>query len=960
MKIRKKLIDVALPLDSINTESLRRKKKAPKGWSTTFHKWWAQRPIACARAIIFAQIIDDPSSRPELYPTEDSQNAERQRLFKLIEDLVSWDNTHDTDLVNQIRIEINQAWKLICEDNIDHPKAKIIFNPNEFPAFWDPFSGGGSLPLSAQWLGIKTYATDLNPVAVLINKALLEIPSIWRGSAPINPSNVAMKVTSPDSMRTFGLAEDVRYYGDILKIEMQKRIGNLFPPLIINDEILINHSNLKTLKNKELEVVAWIWARTVKSPNPAFSNIDVPLATTFILSSKPGREVYAEPVISKEGYFFRVVNGKPTEQAKRGTKISRGANFTCVMSNTPISSDYIKNEGKAKRIGATLIAVVAESEIGRIFLSPSKEQIEIAASARPHNPPDTIISGSTQYVGVKPYGIERFDELFTKRQLVTLEEMSEAIVSVKEQVLSDAKKAGLSTDNRSLAEGGKGANAYADSISVYLGCIADRVAYYGSTLVGWLPKDSALGPSMPRQAIAMSWDFVEANPFGKSSGDISTCVRAVANYLDAASPSADADVSQVDAQTGVSVAQNLLISTDPPYYDNVPYADLSDFFYVWLRRTLKDVYPELFSTLGTPKSEELVAFAYRHEDGKSGAEQFFLDGMTKAMTRMANVAHPAFPITVYYAFKQSEEEGDDGTASTGWETFLSAVIAAGLTISGTWPLRTEGETRMRGMGSNALASSIVLVCRARETDSPNATRREFISALKSELPLALAHLQSGNIAPVDLAQASIGPGMAVYTKFNKVLDADGNLLTVRSALALINQALDEVLIDQDGDFDAETRWALAWFEQSGFEEGDFGVADQLARAKGTAVNTLSDAGVVSSTRGRVRLVRAADLINARSQIAVRHQTIWESVQRLIHAHEVGGESAASTVVRALRDQAEVARELCYRLYSICERKRRAADAMPYNALVQSWPEIVRLAQQSPQSAGPAGDLFSQE
>jgi putative DNA methylase len=508
----------------------------------------------------------------------------------------------------------------------------------------------------------------------------------------------------------------------------------------------------------------------------------------------------------------------------------------------------------------------------------------------------------------------------------------------------DAIRNGLSDDGVTLSEGGRGARAYADAVVIYLACVIDRMAYYGSTLTTWLPKDNALRDCMPRQALAMSWDYAEANPLGKSSGDILTCAKAVASYLSVASTAVPGIALQADAQ--MMTGELCIYSTDPPYFDNIGYADLSDYFYVWLRRTLGPVLPELFSTIAVPKAEELVASPYRH-GGAQLAERFFLDGMTRAMRVLYAQAHPAFPITIYYAFKQSESDENDGTVSTGWETFLEAVIGAGLSVTGTWPLRTEGAGRLIAKGANALASSIVLVCRKRPLDAPIATRREFAKVLRSELPAALGHLQRGNIAPVDIAQASIGPGMAVYSRYSKVVDAAGARLTVRDALAMINQSLDEILAEQEGDFDADSRWALAWFEQYGFGEGDFGVAETLSKAKNTSVNGLVDAGVLASKRGKVRLLSPGELPDDWDPASDERLTTWEMVHHLVRVLEANSEPGAAALAAKLGSNAEVARELCYRLYTICERKKRAAEALSYNSLVQSWPEIMRLARESP-------------
>lgn len=946
MRAKRKLIEVVLPLGAINKESLRRKTKAPKGWPTTFHKWWAQRPLAAARAVIFAQMVDDPTANPDLFATEKLQKKERERLFRILEELVKWDNSKNEEALRHARAEIWQSWRRACAENAELPKAAELFDARILPAFWDPFAGSGSLPLSAQWLGLQTFATDLNPVAVLICKALIEIPSRFSGRPAVNPSSQAnSSLLARETTQARGIADDVRYYGDWVRARAERKLAELYPALEITRDVAQDRSDLKSLVGRSLPVVAWFWARTVKSPNPAFAHVDVPLATTFVLSNKKGNENYVQPIVRDGTYRFVVKHGTPRdlEAIKNGTKLGR-ANFKCLMSGAPISAEYIKSEGRAGRIGAKLMGLVADGPSGRLFFSPTSEQESAANAAHPNWQPDTEFFQQALGFRVGNYGMTTWSDLFTRRQLVCLATFSDLIATAIEEVRKDAVAAGHLDDGKPLHEGGSGARAYAEAIGVYLACVVDRMAYYGSTLVGWLPKDNALGPSMPRQTVSMTWDFAEANPFGKSSGDITSCTNAVANYLDFASPNAPAHAEQGDARAGIPSVRAAIVSTDPPYYDNVGYADLSDFFYVWLRRSMRTIFPALFSTVTTPKAEELVATPERH-GGKERAEMFFLDGMTQAMRRVAQLSHPAFPITIYYAFKQAEEDGDEGVASTGWDTFLSALISSGFTISGTWPLRTEGETRMRGMNSNALASSIVLVCRPRDASARPATRREFLAALRAELPQALSYLQAGNIAPVDLAQAAIGPGMAVYTRYSAVLDAEGAPVRVREALTLINQVLDETLAEQEGDFDADSRFALAWFEQHGFADGEFGVADVLARAKNTSVDGLRDGGILESRRGKVRLKKPGELPKNWDPATDARLTNWETVHHLIRVLEAGGESAAAELVAKLGSKSETARELAYRLYTVCERKKRASEALSYNALVQSWPEIARLARE---------------
>jgi putative DNA methylase len=958
MNVRKKLIEVALPLDAINKEALHRKQKAPKGWPTSFHKWWAQRPLAAARAVIFAQMVDDPSANPDLFKTEKAQENERLRLFRIIEDLVQWDNTNKETVLQAAREEIWESWRRACAEFADHPKARDLFDRKKLPAFCDPFAGSGSLPLSAQWLGLESYASDLNPVAVLINKALIEIPPKFAGMPPVNAkTRNDTDLFARDWHGAQGLAEDVRHYGQWMHDEAEKRIGHLYPRVEVTAEMAKERPDLKPLVGKKLTAIAWLWARTVKSPNPAFSQVDIPLASTFVLSTKAGKEAYVEPVIEGAGYRFLVKVGKPKDPAATqiGTSVGKRQAFKCLISRVPVGYDYIRSEAKSGRMGERLMAIVAEGQRGRVYLPPTAEAEAVARNVHPEWKPDCEMPKKHRDFKPPGYGMYNLGDIFTVRQLATLTTFSDLVQESRDRVKADALAAGMPDDNISLGACGAGATAYADAMCVYLACVLDRMVYYGSSLTSWLPKDNALRDCMPRQVLAMTWDFAECNPLGKSSGDVITCSNSVSNYLEVATPFAKAFATQCDAQNAVT-EKAFVFSTDPPYYDNISYADLSDFFYVWLRRALKPVFPELFATLAVPKAGELVATPYRH-GSKEKAEAFFLDGMTQAMHRLAEHAHPVFPVTVYYAFKQSESDDDDGTTNTGWDTFLDAVIRAGFAITGTWPMRTEGAGRMIASGTNALASSIVLVCRPRQTDAKTATRREFVTTLKAELPVALAHLQRGNIAPVDLAQAAIGPGMAVYTRYAKVLDAEGKALSVREALALINQTLDEALAEQEGDFDADSRWAVAWFEQSGFAEGEYGVAETLSKAKNTSVSGMVEAGILSSKGGKVRLLRPSELPADWDPETDPRLTAWEVVHQLVCALEAGGENAAAELVSKLGSEAETARELAYRLYTVCERKKRAQEALSYNGLVQSWPEITRLAREAGRRPEQQAEMF---
>ncbi len=952
----KKLIEVALPLEAINIASAR-EKSIRHGHPSTLHLWWARRPLAAARAVIFAQMVDDPSSFPDLFPTEKAQEKERKRLFKIIEDLVQWENTTNETVLQAARDEIWASWRRTCALNADHPRAAELFDRNKLPGFHDPFAGGGSLPLEAQRLGLEAWASDLNPVAVLINKAMIEIPPKFAGRPPVNPEARRDKdLIAREWNGARGLAEDVRYYGKWMRDEAEKRIGHLYPKVEVTPEMAAERPDLKPYVGQRLTVIAWIWARTVKSPNPAFRNVDVPLASTFLLSTKPGKEAYVQPVIEKGGYRFTVKVGKPKdpEAAKNGTKLAR-ANFTCIMSGAPISGDYIKAEGVAKRIGSRLMAIVAEGARGRVYLTPLPEHHAVAQQAVPTWFPEGEIAKHMTGGNCTPYGLTSWGDLFTPRQLVALTTFSDLVGEARELVWKDAAAAGMAEDGQRIADGGSGAAAYADAVAVYLGLNVSRLSNRTATLNFWDSLGEKIQQVFARQALPMTWDYVEGNPLSNSSGNFFGQLEYLMHVVNESLPSKpEGYVFQNDAQSQ-SITSNKIVSTDPPYYDNIGYADLSDFFYTWIRRSIRSIFPEMFATLAVPKVEELVATPYRH-GSKEKAEGFFLDGMTQAMRCLRHQANIGFPVTIYYAFKQAEVKSDSGTSSTGWETFLDAIINAGFSLTGTWPIRTELTGNLK-KNFAALASSIVLVCRRRPEDAPEASRREFLAALHAELKPALVQLQKGNIAPVDLAQSAIGPGMAVFTRYSKVLDASGKAVSVREALALINQALDEILAEQEGDFDADTRWALVWFEQFGFAEAEYGEAEKLSKAKDTSVAGMAEAGILVSGKGKVRLLKPAELDPAWDPAKDTRLTSWETVHQLVRVLESRGEGAAADLVRSLGDKAETARELCYRLYTLCERKKRAQDALSYNALVQSWPEILRLAQEGGKGKPSVGELF---
>ena len=938
---KKKLIEVALPLDEINKASAR-EKSIRHGHPSTLHLWWARRPLAAARAVIFAQMVDDPSANPDLFQSEQAQEKQRQRLFRIIEDLVKWENTANEEVLQRARNEIWQSWRRACADNADHPRAKELFDRQVLPAFHDPFAGGGSLPLEAQRLGLEAHASDLNPVAVLINKAMIEIPPKFAGRPPVNPkARAEERLIDKDWIGAEGLAEDVRFYGRWMRDEAQKRVGHMYPKVRVIAEMTKERPDLLPYVGRELTVIAWLWARTVKSPNPPFADIDVPLVSTFILSKKKGRGAYVEPVMDNGGYRFKVKVGSPPQSAKNGTSAGKRRAFRCLISDIAIPYGYIRTEGKAGRMGTKLMAIVAKGDRGRVYLSPSPRHDTFARMAKPTWKPEIEMPKKHRNFQGPVYGLDTLGDLFTDRQLVALTTFSDLVAEARDRVQRHAVAADTPDDGELLRDGGTGASAYAEAVGVYLAFAQSKCCNRNTSLCLWEHRMDRLVATFGRQALPMVWDFAETNPFAGAGGDIFGSVKSVCEVIQKQfRQTIPAVASQHDA-LDQNALSGRVVSTDPPYYDNIGYADLSDFFYVWLRRSLRNVFPDLFATMAVPKAAELIASAYRY-GSKEAAEAFFLNGMTQALRQLACRAHPGFPVTIYYAFKQSENKGRTGTTSTGWETFLESVSESGFSITGTWPIRTEQPKGLRAFDQNALASSILLVCRRRPADVPAATRRELQEALRTELPRALADLQRSNIAPVDLAQASIGPGMAIFTHYSEVLNADGNPMSVGDALALINATLDEVLAEQEGDFDSDTRWALSWFEQHGFTEGEYGVAEQLSKAKNTSVAGLVQGGLIKSQRGRVRLFQPSELDSDWNPTTDYRLTVWDMTHHLIRL--LGdGEDKAAELAADLGSRAETARDLAYRLYTISERKRRAADALQYNSLVQSWHEIVRLA-----------------
>ena len=915
----KKLIEVALPLEKINAESAR-EKSIRHGHPSTLHLWWARRPLAAARAVIWASLVDDPSSHPEQFPTEEDQNTERQRLFKILEDLVVWENSNN-------------------EKVLDAAKAEIMKSTNgNPPALLDPFAGGGAIPLEAQRLGLEAHAHDLNPVAVMINKAMIEIPPKFSGMAPVN-SDAQVNSMHDAWARAEGLAEDVRYYGEWMKQEAYKRIGHLYPKVKVPEE----------QGGGEATVIAWIWARTVKCPNPA-CGCEIPLVRSFTLSKKKGHEAYVEPQFFDSKCSYTVKLG---EHKEKGT-VNRTA-ASCVACGTSVPLDYVRSEGSNHRMGRHLIAVVAEGKNGRAYYSPDDIQLCASQVGEPENVPCEDLPEKALGFRIQAYGITKWKDLYTNRQLTALTTFSDLVVETQKKVEADAIAVGMSDDHVPLCKGGHGARAYGEAVGVYLAFAVDRQADIGSTIASWINTIGAIRNTFGRQAIPMTWDFAEANPFSSSTGCFSNMVDWIVKCIDNF-PIAqfEAEVSQRDAQSDCGL-RNIMISTDPPYYDNIDYADLSDYFYIWMRRSLKDSYPGLFSTVLVPKTEELIATPFRHGGSMEKAKSFFESGMLSASKQMYLYAREDVPVTIYYAYKQSDSDAD-GTASSGWETMLHSIVKAGFAITGTWPMRTERGNRMRGNGSNALASSIVLVCRKRPEDAPQTTRRNLIATLRHELRPALKKLQASNIAPVDLAQSAIGPGMGVFSRYRRVLEADGTPMSVRSALQIINEELDLYFNEQVGDLDTASRFCVDLYTQYAYNVVKYGEAEVLANAKSTSIPMLAANGVVYAKAGDVHLVERADLPE---KVDVDEKNIWLLTQQLTQAMAKGGVEACAQIVASMfGSNAERAKDLAYRLYTIAEQKKWSNEAYAYNALVVAWPDIQSRAAALKLEVPEQLDLFS--
>lgn len=933
IKVPKKLIEVALPLDDINSAAAR-EKSIRHGHPSTLHLWWARRPLAAARAVIFAQMVNDPSETvsgdKRLRETKLKIQNEREKLFDIIRDLVKWENTNNEIVLNRAREAIKESWRYTCELNKRHPKAESLFNPDKLPAFHDPFAGGGAIPLEAQRLGLESYASDLNPVAVLINKAMLELPPKFNGQKPVGPvpEGEKQQVLIENWSGAKSLAEDVRRYGIWMKNEASKRIGHLFPKMYISEEMTTDRPELVPYIGQELTVIAWLWARTVKSPNPIYNNLWTPLISSFVVSDKKNKEAFVELEVEPNGFSFKARRGKVDNwtEKKQGTKLSRNS-FKCVYSGTPIPLSYVKEQAKMGQMSQGLMCIVVEGRGERLFLNPTKDHENIALKIdrewEPNLPLPAKLTGGTCHA----YGLETWGSVFSDRQLKVLN----TFMSILEELpIPEGRE-----------EKGK-------AIKTYLSFLISQIANHGASICGWNAPNTQMRSVFARQAIPMAWDFAEVNVFSNSTGSFKNLFERLCKGFEALGGEIPGYAHQADA-TSQNLSEHKVISTDPPYYDNIAYADLSDFFYGFQRKTLRELYPEVFGTLAVPKDNELTALKYRHGT-KEAANNFFERGMWKAIKNLSDLGNPAYPTTIYYAFKQSDTS-ESGTVSSGWETFISAVINAGFEITGTWPVRTEKEGRAVGIGTNALASSVVLVCTKRPENSSSISRRQFQRELRDKMPESLEAMIGGDagtspIAPVDLAQAAIGPGMAIFSKYTSILESDGSKMSVHDALILINRAITEYLNPDSGSFDSDTLFCDDWFSQYGWSAGSFGEADTLARAKGTSVDGVRDAGVIESGAGKVRLLKWSEYPTGWDPKTDDRTPVWEACHQMIRVLNQQGEAEAGALLARMPEQGEHIRQLAYHLYTLCERKKWAEEARAYNELIGSWHAIVAASQEA--------------
>ncbi len=927
---RKKLIETDIPLQAINKESAK-DASLTHGHPSTLHRYWARRPLAACRAVIFATMVDDPSECTDEFPTIPDQKAERIRLHKIIERLIIWKNSNDENILAEARFEIafsvarnnGEDLRVFRKKYKDNSEAVLQYLNDHCPAVYDPFCGGGSIPLEAQRLGLRARGSDLNPLPVLINKAMIELPPKFHNQAPINPdadpliqntntnSNPTMQAGVEGWKGTAGLADDIRYYGAWMREAALKRIGHLYPKARLPD-------------GTSATVVAWLWARTVPCANPA-CGIHMPLLKTCQLSKKEGNEHWTKPIVDKETKTISWIVQTHDGGVPKPTVNRTGA--SCFVCGTSVKLPYVREQGKSGNMGEVMTAIVAEGDRRKLYLSPTNEHLRVAMSSKAKWHPTQVIK-DTQKVSSLGYGMTHWHQLFTERQLTALATFSDLITDVRHQITQDGAD-----------------DAYANAICTYLSLAIGRTSESSCSFTRWENAGEKVAPVYARQAIPMLWDFSEANLFSNSTQNWMAQVEWIAKVIKNLPSHVNiGEVYQADVTTTEHGTNSPVFITDPPYYSNIQYAELSDFFYVWLRPLLRDIFPELFAAMMTPRDEEIVAsprFAH--------PSQHFEELLCKALLQLRQYCTDMFPTSIFYAYKQQEKE-QVGKTSTGWETMLNAVVNAGFQIVSTWPLRTERTTGLKDQ-INALASSIVLVCRPRAEDASTITRNEFLQELKKELPLALERLtRITNIRPVDLAQAAIGPGMEIYSRYSKVIRVSGEIVPIREVLVHINNEIAAYLEKETGELDSESQFCLTWLQQHGYTEGNFGDAETLSKAKDVSLVNINGKVLVAG-RGKARLLRGEEI--AESEIS-EDMTAWEGCLRMVW-HLSGEESSegisgCAGVARAMRDF-ESAKRLARVLYAYYDARGDASSASSYNNLVTEW-QYISETMGSPQTEDP--------
>ena len=908
---RKKLIEVNIPLQAINVESAK-DASLTHGHPSTLHRYWARRPLAACRAVIFASMVDDPSECKDEFPTESEQNAERNRLHNIIKRLVIWKTCNDENLLAEARYEIAySAARNNGEDlNVfrskfkNDPKAVLKYLRDHCPAIYDPFCGGGSISLEAQRLGLRARASDLNPLPVLITKAMIELPPKFHDQKPINPdadpmgmfTGTGKKRTHSPWKGTAGLAADIRYYGAWMREEAYKRIGHLYPKVQLPD-------------GPAATVVAWLWARTIPCINPA-CGLQMPLVKTFQLSN----QYWIKPVVDRKTNTISWDVQTNDEGVPKPTVSRTGAH--CFVCGTAVKLPYVREQAKADKIEEVMASIVAEGDRRKLFLPPTEMHIQTALSAEPSWRPRGRLPERALGFAVQNYGFTEWHQLFTARQLTVLGTFGRLLSQVHSRIVEDGAE-----------------NEYAHAVCTYLALAVGRMTETGCSFAWW--QDPRVRTVFTSQNIRMTWTFAEVNPFSDSTQNWTSQVQFVAEAIENLPVSAnDSKVYQADAATTTHATDAPVIVTDPPYYKNVGYADLSDFFYVWLRPLLRDTYPELLGSMMTPKNEEITA-SPRFED----ATLHFEESLSNALIRLREDCAKEFPSSIFYAYKEQKKERD-GITSTGWETMLTAVTNAGFQIVAAWPMRTE-QAKAQKTGKNALTSSILLVCRPRPEAARVIVRSDFLRELKKEMPIALDRLtRITNTRPVDLAQAAIGPGMEVYSRYSKVTRISGEIVPIREVLKEINNEITAYHEKETGELDPESQFCLTWLQQHGYIEGNFGDAEGLSKAKDVDITAMHDK-LLLSARGKVRLLKPKEYAERDNS---ENMTAWEGCLRMVwHLSGVeksGGISGCTAVARAMRDY-ESAKRLARVLYAYYDARGDAESASRYNNLVTQWQYILQ-------------------